>query len=247
MLALCAGLRLLPPSSIVSVSGLDHHRVGQLAVFSNTYVEYCTAESFDQMSPTKHSLQTSSKRLGVISGRHDAVVAIRVSDADEIAKRLREGGFLVEGPLYGQADSTGFESVIVIPHAKPSSMPLPIFVQRESNPDSTLEPVDVCKAANSLQLRNIGVATSNLPQVVETWAKLLDRRPAESWIQEDLDAYCVRISLDDHVHIMFCTPVRDGVVSDALRERGDHVFMLNITGSRCQLDTDIYGMMYRLM
>ncbi|GMA61278.1 hypothetical protein NZD89_16465 [Alicyclobacillus fastidiosus] len=244
--------RTLDSLDLQTVVHVDDRRAATvLHQCKNTYVEYCTPFTVLSNCCIPHF-----DSRGDDSYRPRTWIALGVDDIHSCAQLLRNEEYIVEGPIRQRLQlPTGdvVESVVLIPKLRSrSDIPLPIFMERVPSGVHALSVVpeqtrSVVSPDVSLRLRNIAIATHDVSTVVETWASMLGRRPTECWIQADIASYCVRIPLDDDVHIIFCSPVGEGIVADALREHGDQVFLLNFTGSADQVDRSICGTVYRLM
>ncbi|UNO48780.1 VOC family protein [Alicyclobacillus acidoterrestris] len=224
----------------------DRSAMAVLHQCTNTYVEYCTPFTNPWRTLAPHR---TARKEGEPSRTW---VAIRVDDIHACAASLWEQGYMMEGPRYQSVQlPTGevVESLVLIPRIKsPSGIPLPIFIERGGTEISYMQKHhSVISPDAILNLRSIAIATRDVSAAAETWATLLRRRPTECWIQTDISAYCVRIPLDDNIYIIFCSPVGEGLVARTLREHGDHVFLLNFTGSHYQVDSSICGTVHRMM
>ncbi|MFB5189114.1 hypothetical protein [Alicyclobacillus fastidiosus] len=221
-----------------------------LHVCTNAYVEYCTPLTLLLNGGASETVIQDD------NARTRTWIALGVDDIDSCAELLRNEEYVVEGPtreLVQLPTGDVVESVVLVPKVRSrSDIPLPIFIKRVPTDFDGLSTVNeqtgsVQSLDANLRLRNIAIATDDVSTVVETWATMLGRRPTECWIQTDIAAYCVRIPLDDEVHIIFCSPVGEGIVANVLREHGDQVFLLNFTGSAYQVDRCVCGTVYRLM
>jgi hypothetical protein len=217
----------------------------------NTYLEYrgrrCTS------SQTFRLINKSRERNGDVGGQTTGTwIAFQVENLECLAQRLTGEGFRVfclSEPATLMTEGVQKESRVLFPRMKTKSMmPLPVFVER-GEASHHVQPASLAwlpRHSEGLRLCNIVIAVRDLPFVIETWARILQRRPTESWIQADLNAYCARIPLDDDIYLIFCTPTGDGVVQDVLTKHGERPFLLNFTGSNRQGDSAVCGTVYRL-
>ncbi|MDQ0189078.1 VOC family protein [Alicyclobacillus cycloheptanicus] len=235
---------------------LGFHRIHHVSTADarTHYTTFAAGNVLLQFMPTTAPLRSAraAGQAGVTRPRahhHVPWIALGTDDIEHKAVELRAKGFRVSDPVpYVEilcSDNLMRSKIIHVESASGLGIPCPCFVQWEpaetQHASSARPPLD----PRAPRLREIAIAVENLPRVVEHWGALTKSAPSESWIQSDIQAYCVRIPVQDEF-ITLCEPIGAGKIRDLLRIHGPQPFLFSFHEAPENRELELQGITLRL-
>ncbi|MFK9093978.1 VOC family protein [Bacillus salipaludis] len=243
---------LLKQKEIHAVNGGRHKFWGtynSLTYFGLSYIEFLgienlpVAEKQDENRLITHIVE----QLARMGQEGPARIAIRTTNIEQLAVKLKAEGFKVYGPLPGQrtrADGQVIKWSLLFPEAVENELELPFFIQWE-RPDEQryleLEEQGLIEShpAGKLQFESVGFVVHHLEQTLTTWVRIFDHIQGEEFVDSSINARCRKLELAG-TKLLFCTPLGEGIAATVLKEKGETPFLVNLTGKG---QSEIFEMM----
>lgn len=241
---------------IQGVEGGVHQNYGtrnMLSYFDLSYIEFLTTydrELVKQLDHYKYSLMETIVNDHFEEGF--SRFAIRTTDIEATAKKLANKGLDVTGPMplsRKRPDGRVIDWQLLFVGSSKEELPLPFIIQwnesdEERRKDLISRKVIVPHPAG-VSFSHVSFAVKNAQETANKWASYFDLTPGEEYIDENLQARCKALKLKGG-HLVFCSPIGEGIVSHALEKRGETIFQVNLSGGLQEESIMLFGGNYRL-
>ncbi|NRG44782.1 VOC family protein [Bacillus sp. CRN 9] len=179
-------------------------------------------------------------------------VAIRTNDIEADAKRFKENGLNVNGPLplsRRRPDGKLITWRLLYVGTNHNTLELPFFIQwDDEDEDRKEELIDqsvIAEHSNgNLAIDSIGFAVADLQQTVETWTRYFDLEKGDSFIDDHLNASAQTLILKGG-NLTFYSPLGEGKVKEVLNQHGEAPFTVDFSGANQKGQFHILGAQYR--
>lgn len=240
-------ISILKQKGIHAVKGGRHEFWGTyntLAYFGLNYIEFLGIENLSMAEKQEDNRLITQivEQLSTEKQEGPARIAIRTDGIEQLAVTLREEGFQVYGPLPGErvrADGQIIRWSLLFPENKDKELTLPFFIQWEKPDKERLLELEEQGLIGTTQFESVGIVVNNLDQAITKWGKLFNLNPSEEFIDRTLNARFRKLELQG-VMLMFYTPLGEGPAENALKERGETPFFVNLSGTH---QSDLFEML----
>jgi vacuolar-type H+-ATPase subunit F/Vma7 len=222
-----------------------------LSYFGLSYLELLGIENLDVAKQAKGNplVRQAVDDLAVHEGF--ARIAIRTSEIQDVAQRLKEQGFPIIGPIPGsrtRQDGSVLQWSLLFVEDTSSTLPMPFFIQWEEEDTVRYEDLVNRKIiaphpVGNLSISHVAMAVQDLEATKRTWESILGLAACPDYIDTSLNARCFVMELDGG-NLVFCTPIGEGMVTDVLKSRGERPFLLAFNGAKKPMDLNLSGSRY---
>lgn len=224
-----------------------------LTYFDLSYIEIIGTsdkQTLEQMNHPRHSMIETIIESGYKEGFVRFVV--RTSDIQQAAEHFRSKGLTVNGPVplsRKRPDGTLLEWNLLFIGKEDEDLQLPYIIQwnesdAERREDLTERGV-IAPHDTEAEFSHVHFAVHDVNQVIKDWSEWLDLPEiGEAYVDDKLQATCRTLGLPGG-NLVFCEPIREGLVSSILKERGEKPFQMNFKGNIAE-DFEISGGRYHL-
>lgn len=247
----------LKERGIYAVEGGVHENRGTynaLSYFDLSYIEFLSTYDralVEQTEHLKYSLPESIVQDQFVEGF--TRFAVRSTDIEGDAKRFIEKGLIVNGPIpYSRKrpDGSVIEWQLLFIGDESNSLHLPFIIQWKDSDDvrrnEQIEKKVIVQHPAEVSFFHVMFAVRNLRESVDKWSELLDLKVSKEYVDESLQANCQTLELPGG-HIVLCSPIGDGIVSEFLEKRGEKPFQVNFSGGVNDLKFDLLGGIYNII
>lgn len=232
---------------------LDWGTANALCHFGLSYIEFLGIENWSLAGENGQNdlVQQAANDLKVGEGL--ARIAIRTSDIQATADKLRQQGLRIVGPLLGQRqrpDGRVLRWSLLFVQSPLSALPLPFFIQWEDRDEERM--LDLGKRGvirehllGKLEIREIAFVTREPERTVRLWEQWFGLRQ-NSALQDalSLSSGCHRLWLGE-VMLNFCTPARSTLATEVFEKRGERPYAIRFTGANQGKRATIGGAEYQ--
>ncbi|MBU8880442.1 VOC family protein [Bacillus sp. FJAT-29790] len=249
-------IAIFKENGIHAVEGGKHLNYGTynaLSYFDLSYIEFLSTYDRDLLERTKH-LKNSFFET-VVRDRYKegfSRVAIRTTDIEEAAHYFRKKGLTVNGPVpmnRKRPDGSVIEWKLLYIGDEDEGLELPFIIQwNESDEDrrnQLTEKKAIMPHPAGTTFSHVNFAVKDLKNTVEKWSNWLDLKAGKEFINEDLQARCQTIQLPGG-NFVFCCPIGDGIVSEALKNQGEKPFQVNLSSDKNESAFELLGGIYTI-
>lgn len=224
-----------------------------LSYFGLTYVEFLAVEREDlareSENPLIRQLVADQKR-----GEGLGQIALRTRQMDEWAKRLRQTGLTVTGPVAGsrtREDGSTIRWRMLFLDDHGSALQPPFLIEWEESDeervkDLTRRGVIAPHANGARSIQSVCYAVTDLEEAVRRWQHWFGWESSEVFTEEQLGAKCRQLVVPGG-SIVLCQPLGSGLASRALQSRGERPFAMNVCSENVEAQDFVFGGMYALL
>ncbi|MBK3495843.1 VOC family protein [Viridibacillus sp. YIM B01967] len=232
----------LKQQGIHAVEGGVHEGRGTynaLSYFDLSYIEYLGTYDRTLVAKTKH-LPHSLIETVVNDNFNEGFVrfAVRTKDIKGVAKKLKEQGLSVRGPvpLYRKRpDGSIISWQLLYAGEENDSLQLPFIIQWDDNDDERrqeqVEKGVIGNQSEKIDFAGVTFAVNDAEQTARKWSQYLGLELAEAYVDKELNANVQVVSLNGG-DLYFASPRGKGVVAQVLEERGERPFQVNFSGAK---------------
>jgi hypothetical protein len=208
--------------------GINHRNTAETAALENDLIKQAT-----QLLPNREGF-----------GR----VALRTSDIESVATRMKGRGFKIQGPIPGQrtrADGITIQwKMLFIKSPGDEQLPFPFFIQWNQSDEERKQDLDKNNKAHSisdLKLKEVVFAVHDSHMTASIWAECFDLklRPLE----KEQDAYKLVLNGGN---LVFKSTRSSIMVSERLKSHGEGPFLMNFIGDQTIPATEIAGSYFQV-
>ncbi|MGX6443438.1 VOC family protein [Neobacillus sp. K501] len=233
-----AAIPLLHQAGIHAVPGGRHKNWGTyntLAYFGLSYIEFLGIE--DLAIAKEHEdnrlVVQIVEQLAREGREGPATIAIRTDNIEKLANKLKGEGLTIYGPLPGnrvRTDGVEIRWSLLFVENPSDELRLPFFIQWEkSDEERSVQLLD--QSSLNPTFETVGFVMQNLEQAVESWSKLFNLKTGEEYIDSNLNARCQTLELSG-TKLVFCSPIGTGPAEKVLKNRGEGLFLVNLTKTK---------------
>ncbi|MGE8077396.1 VOC family protein [Peribacillus loiseleuriae] len=247
----------LKAQGIHAVEGGIHENRGTynaLSYFDLSYIEFLSTYDrtlVEQTEHLKYSLPETMVQDQFVEGF--SRFAVRTTDIEGAANRFREKGLNVNGPIpYSRKrpDGSLIEWQLLFVGDESDELQLPFIIQwNESDEERRNEQIEknvIVPNPAGIAFSHVTFAVKDGNHTVEKWSNLLDLKAGEVYIDKKLQARCQRLELPGG-NLEFCSPIGEGVVSEALEKRGEKPFQVNFSDGIRDVKFNLLGGFYNII
>lgn len=192
-----------------AVLGGEHANWGTsngLSYFGLTYIEFLGIKHMDIAK--KVTDNTLIQQLVAENRNGLSRFALRVNDIDEAARHFQNLGLHVMGPVPGsrmQPDGNLLQwAMLFIEDDGPDRFRLPFIIDwKQSDTERRKQLTERGLITGKARLSDIWMAADNLEKAVNEWHTFFGANIMESFIDDELNAHCTRVTLGDQ-SLTFC-------------------------------------------
>ncbi|MGV3464328.1 MAG: VOC family protein [Heyndrickxia sp.] len=178
-------------------------------------------------------------------------IAIRTDQIEAVAKRAKELGFITDGPVSGERtrdDGVTIRWKMLFIKDDQSELPLPFVIQwDQSDEERQLDLQDRINghSIGKVEIEDLVFAVHDLEKQTEKWSHLFGVKKSEPFVDEDLKATCIQLSLKGG-NLTFASSYESGILSDYLNQRGEGPFLLRLIGEKTVPKQAILGSYFQV-
>ncbi|WP_090997274.1 VOC family protein [Bacillus sp. 491mf] len=236
------------------VLGGEHTNWGthnSLCYFDLAYIEFLAVQNQKVANRAEnpliqqvvHKLQTGEGMLQI---------ALRTEHMEELAKRLVEKGFRINGPLEGKRmrdDGTLLRWKMLFIEQEEGGPRFPFFIEWSESDEKRrddLQRKGVISPHNNniIEMKTVFYTITNVNETSKHWEELLQIEMSPPTINKEWNAVVQGFSLGK-ITIQFCEPIGNGIVRDQLKNHGEFPFAVEFEGkednmSICHIRNGMY-------
>ncbi|PKR85002.1 VOC family protein [Heyndrickxia camelliae] len=236
-------------------AGGNHEKWGtynSLAYFGLSYIEFLGIRDRKkaEQAAIHHDLtQQAINLLPSIQGFNR--IALRTNQIETVAERASELGFNIDGPVAGERtrdDGITIRWKMLFIKDNDSKLPLPFVIQwDQSDEDRQLDLQEKINghSIGKVELDDLVFAVHDIELHTEKWSHLFGLRKSEPFIDEDLGATCIQISLKGG-NLTFASPSGCGFLADYLQQHVEGPFLLRLKGEQSIPTQEILGSYFQV-
>lgn len=233
-----------------AVAGGRHEAWGtwnSLSYVGLSYVEFLAVEDEALASQSDNPLirqLVMDREVGEGLGQ----IALRTTELDAIAERLRAKDLIVHGPVLGsrkrEDGSLLVWRMLFLEDPNGNLLP-PFFIEwqqtdEEREADLRRRKIIAPHPNGSHTWQSVGYAVTNLEEASRAWQYWLDCQMGDVFIDERIGARCQAVELAG-ASIILCEPIAKGLADDALHTRGERPFFAAFDSATDGLDVICNG------
>jgi hypothetical protein len=245
---------LLKNQGIHAVEGGVHEGRGTynvLSYFDLSYIEYLGTYDRELVTGAEH-LHHSLIETVVNNDFTEGFVrfAVRTTDIEGIAERLKEQGLSVNGPVpmnRKRPDGSIISWQLLYAGEENDSLQLPFIIQWDDNDDKRrqeqVEKGVIGKQPEKLDFAGVTFAVIDAEKTAEKWSRYLGLEVAEAYVDPELNAIVQVLTLAGG-DLYFASPIGEGVVAKVLAEIGECPFQVNFSGAKEPVTFELFNGRY---
>ncbi|MGG2091831.1 VOC family protein [Bacillus sp. S13(2024)] len=224
-----------------TVPGGEHTNWGtynSLCYFDLAYIEFLAVQNNEVANRAENPLiqQTVHK---LQKGEGMIQIALRTEHMEELAKKLLEKGFRINGPFEGKRlreDGTLLSWKMLFIEQEDSGPRFPFFIEwgeSDQNRRTDLQKKGAISLHdnNVIGMKTVFYAVNNVNETSKLWEELLQIEMSTSKIDKEWNAVFRSFSLGK-ITIQFCEPIGNGVVQNQLQNCGEIPFAVEFQGGK---------------
>lgn len=215
-----------------------------------SYMEFLAVQDAEVASQCDNPLIVQLVQENAL-GEGMGQIAIRTSEMEQWAKRFRELGLEVKGPLTGsriREDGSRIVWRMLFAKAPDSRLQLPFFIQWEQSDEERLRDLQsrgiIAEHSNGAgRLMEVGYAVHHLEETVQLWERWFGWKAGPFYTDGQIGAVCQTFTLSGG-NVTLCQPTGTGMTQQALEARGERPFFARMTGAQDRMELNLYGGSY---
>lgn len=235
--------------------GGRHEHLGTynvLSYFGLSYIEFIgifDKNLVDKSIGVKHSLPDSFMKNNFAEG--PLRIALRSCDIQADAKRFRELGLEVTGPVNltrTQPDGKVLSWSLLFIGAVDQTIELPFLIQWDDSDEERIE--ELTKkgfldqhSSGNVVIDSVGYAVKNVEEAAKLWGELFQFKLGSAFIDDELNAKGIPLLVPGG-NIHFYEPIGEGIVKNTLDHKGEGLFTLQFKGASAS-DLTLFNLLYR--
>ncbi|MDQ0272488.1 VOC family protein [Cytobacillus purgationiresistens] len=249
-------MKVLKDIGLHAVEGGRHESYGtynSLSYFDLSYIEIIgvfNQELVEEAAGIEYSLRESFVHNNYSEGL--TRVAIRTEDIEADAKRFRDLGLEVNGPLplsRKRPDGKLITWRLLYIGSKDHDLEMPFFIQWDDEDEVRKEElIDQSVIAGhgrgDLELSSIGFTVHDVEETIKKWCNCFNLEASDIFVDKELNAKGQALLLDGG-NLVFYSPLGEGTVKTLLDERGEIPFIADFSGSAEKEVINVFGALYR--
>ena len=222
------------------VHGGEHTNWGtqnSLCYFDLAYIEFLAVQNQEIANQSENPLiQQVVRKLQIGEGMLQ--IALRTEHMEELAERLIENGFHINGPLEGKRmrdDGTLLSWKMLFIKQEEEGPRFPFFIEwsesdEKRRDDLQRKGVISPHSNNIIGMKTVFYAVTNLNEASKRWEDLLQIEMSRPRINKKWDTISQSFSLGE-ITIQFCEPIGSGIVQNQLTNNGEVPFAVEFEGN----------------
>lgn len=246
-------LELLSQAGYHAVAGGRHAAWGtrnSLSYFGLSYVEFLSVE-VESVARASDNPLIGQVVADIDRGEGFSQIALRTTQMDEWADRLRKQGMCVIGPVQGSRtrdDGTVIRWRMLFLEDEKAELQPPFLIEwqqsdAERKNDLTLRGILAPHPNGASALDSVGYAVKDLGKAVQAWQRWFQAESGAAYRDEQLGATSQTIELTGG-DIVLCQPDGEGMAQSALASRGERPFFARFAGASEERQDVILGGVY---
>lgn len=224
-----------------TVQGGEHTNWGtynSLCYVDLAYIEFLAVQNKETANRAENPLvQQTVRKLQIGEGMIQ--VALRTEHMEELAEKLLEKGFHINGPLEGKRirdDGTLLSWKMLFIDQEDDSPRFPFFIEwgesdEKRKADLQKKGVISTHKNNVIGMKTVFYAVNDVTETSKRWEELLQIEMSTPKIEKEWNAVSQNFSLGN-ITIQFFEPIGDGVVQNRLKNWGEGPFAVEFQGDK---------------
>ena len=224
-----------------------------LSYFDLSYIEFIGTSNRQALEKIDHPRFSNIETIINDQYKEGFVrFVVRTNNIEASAEHFRSKGLSVIGPIplsRKRPDGTLLEWKLLYIGHEDEHLQLPYIIEwGESDEERRAELIDhhtIVEHPSGATLSNVIFAVHHVDDVIEKWSDWLGlEEMGNSYVDDTLNATCRTLKLPGG-HLVFASPLGEGIVADVLAERGEKPFQVNFD-SKIDQSFEMFGGIYQM-